>query len=87
MELRPLDDELIFLCTTMRFCTNCPRRLACPIRYTFYYLDGLAFEIFLQTEELKFQKKFGTEFAFEGTDHIRQKVFLEKKNNPHYSFT
>ena len=84
---RPLDNELLQNCPTVQFCKDCKYRIGCPIRRSFYSIeDELQLEIFLQTAELKFQKAFGEDEAFGAVDHLRQKIYLEKRNNPIFSY-
>ena len=90
MNLRPLNDELMFHCAETDYCTKCKFRAGCPIRYSFYarsFENDIDFEIFLQSLEIKASKVFGKERAFDGAAHIRNKYNLEKRNNPYFSYT
>lgn len=89
MNLRPLTEELLSNCVREDFCTDCKYRVGCPIRFSFYdkKLDSeLHFEIQLQLLEIKAAKIFGVDDALMGANHLRNKVVLERKNNPTYSY-
>ena len=84
---RPIDHELLKICSSTDFCTNCPKRTGCRIRYDFY-INDLQCEISLQLAEINVTKEHpsSSELALEAANHFRRKRNHEIKIHPYFSY-
>ena len=84
---KPLNFELVVICINHDYCTNCPVRIGCPIRNSFYISDT-AFEIGIQMAEIEVVKFFKTSenSAYEAADLFRKKRNEEILRHPTFSY-
>lgn len=84
---RPLNDELFQACADNKFCTDCPMRIGCVIRYRFYRED-LSYEISSQLAEIWLVEKSNVpkDIAYEVANTYRKKRERELKFNPYFSY-
>lgn len=86
MELRPFDYSLMRTCAENDICTNCPMRIGCSIRYSFYEPE-ISFELTLQMSELSIRNILGNDhLAFVGVQWLRHKRRVELGLNGVFSY-
>ena len=75
-------------CVKHNFCTDCPLRMGCRIRYGFYSEDDISYETVLQLAEIYAIAKahIPVEGAAEAVQQIRKKRERELMIYPHFSY-
>lgn len=84
---RPLDDKLFQTCAENNFCTDCPMRMGCLIRYRFY-IEDLSYEITSQLAEISLVERCSVpeDIAYKVANSYRKKRERELRFNPYFSY-
>lgn len=85
---RPMDLEFYKTCAKTDFCTDCPQRAGCQIRYEFYIKD-LSYETYLQLAEVYIISKLHVpdDATLKASNHMRSKRERELMLKPRFSYT
>lgn len=85
MNWRPVDEHLIYHCVFNANCKDCPCRIGCQLRYSFYQ-DDIEFEKKLQIAELQARRYMSEDNAFEASNSLRKKRMHEISLHPFFSW-